>query len=105
MIVDAQLDEGVFAQVMQPKLGGAYDRALVVLRNYNFVDDIGHILMHAVDQGPEKVDEVLGILEAFLKSDASYWHPDFVISSINQKMCFQFIHIYRDVLHLQPNPA
>ena len=71
----AKINEQKFRDILQPKLGASWDRALTIFRNCgpNLGYDVTNVLLHAADQG--KVDEVLGILEEHYQSHLYYQHP------------------------------
>lgn len=72
----SEVSEQQFCEILQPKLGDSWDRALTVFRDYgeNLAFDVTNVLDHAANQG--KVDEVLGILEEHYEKHLYFQHPE-----------------------------
>ncbi|TSC92371.1 MAG: hypothetical protein CEN89_736 [Candidatus Berkelbacteria bacterium Licking1014_7] len=105
-----KIDEQQFRDILQSKLGAAWDRAFTAFRNYgpNLGYDVTNVLLHAADQG--KVDEVLGILEEHYQSHLQYQHPE-IRGTVGDRLLgvnptqAMFLRICQQTLGLQPNPA
>lgn len=72
----AVISEQQFRSILQKELGGFWDRALRVFRDYGptFAYDVTHVLRHAV--GQKKVNEVLDILEKHYHDHLQFQHPE-----------------------------
>ena len=106
----AKIGEEQFRDILQPKLGASWDRALTVFRNCgpNLGYDVTNVLLHATDQG--KVDEVLGILEGHYQSHLQYQHPEIRGTVVDRLLGVNpthemFLRICQYTLGLQPNPS
>lgn len=105
-----RIDEQQFCDLLQVELGGFWDRAINIFRNYgpNLAYDVTNILLHAVDQ--DRVDEVLGILEEHYQSHLQFQHPK-IRGTVGNRLLginptrVMFLHICQSILRLQPNPT
>ncbi len=105
-----KINEQQFRDILQSKLGAAWDRALTAFRNCgpNLGYDVTNVLLHATNQG--KVDKVLDIIEKHYQSHLQYQHPDIrgtigdLLLGINPTQAM-FIRICQQTLGLKPNPA
>ena len=105
-------------EILKEKLGSLYKRAEIIFSSYGegLSFDVANVLIHAVDQGEEKIKEVLALLEEHkeyldslkkhLSKDPEYQHPDIrgrrheiIGFSKTQEM---FSDIYKRVLGLEP---
>ncbi len=98
--------EPQFQNLLQSKLGDAWDRALTVFHNYgeDMSWDVTNVLLHAVDKG--KVKDVIGTLEKHYESHLQFQHPDIrgTVSDdfgVNPTMAM-FFNLCRHTLGLQP---
>lgn len=96
--------------ILKNKLGSLYGRAEMVLGDYGerLSFDVLNVLLHASDQGEEKIKEVLNLLEKHFKEHLMYQHPDIrgtVYSSIgvNKTQTF-FLEVCKEILGLQNGP-
>ncbi len=105
-----QVTESIFRELLQERLGAQYNRALELFRECgpNLAFDIVNVLTHAGDQGPTKVEEVLGLLEKHEREHLHFQHPDIKGQIANMGVNPTerlFLHICKQVLGLQPNPS
>jgi hypothetical protein len=97
-----------FDTLMRGKLGESFDRANLVFTNFGrkLSYDVTNVLLYAADQGPNKVDEVLLILEEHWDNCLSLQHPDLrgsVHDSLGvNKTEVMFIKLCRETLGLTP---
>lgn len=75
-------------KILKEKLGSLYERAEIIFNYYRekLPFDVTNVLMHAADQGEEKIKEVLALLEEHkkylgslkkhLNKNLEYQHPD-----------------------------
>jgi len=102
-----KVSEQQFRDILQPKLGASWDRALTAFRNCgeNLGYDVTNVLLHAADQG--KVDEVLGTLEEHYQSHLSFQHPE-IRGTVSDRLLgvnptqAMFLRICQQTLGLQP---
>ena len=101
------LSEKKFCEIMQPKLGGLFNRALDVFKNCgpNLGWDVANVLLRATDQG--KVEVVLDIIEEHYRSHLSFQHPE-IRGTVSNLFGFNptretFVRICEKTLGLQPN--
>ncbi len=72
--------------------------------------DITNVCLHAMDQGQEKVVEVLDLLEAHYSEDLYFQHPD-IRGTVSDRLlgtnktAALFQRICVEVLQLEPNPV
>ena len=103
-----KVNEMLFTEIFQSKLGTSWNRALTAFRNFgpNLGYDVTNVLLHAADQ--RKVDEVLGILEDHYQSHLQYQHPE-IRGTVSDRLLgvnetqVMFVRICEDTLGLQPN--
>ncbi|MDP3685276.1 MAG: hypothetical protein Q8R32_00410 [bacterium] len=101
------MTEQVFQELLETGLGDLYPRALEVFRNCGSLlsFDVTNVLMHAREQGREKTEEVLGMLEEHYEKHLQFQHPD--IRGNVEKLGVNpterlFLGICQHVLNLQP---
>ena len=106
----AGINEQQFSDILQTKLGAAWDRALTIFCNCgpNLGYDVTNVLLHAADQG--KLDKVLDILEEHYRSHLQYQHPE-IRGTVSDRFLgvnptqAMFLRICQQTLRLQPNPV
>ncbi len=102
------IDKNQFEELFKRRLGTLYQRAEVIFDNYGprFSPDVTNVLLHAVDQGEEKVEEVLSILKKHYNEHLNLQHPDIrgtVCNSLGiNETEVMFIDICVKTLGLQP---
>ena len=69
--------EAQFQDLLQTGLGALYPRAVTVFKNFGmFLSfDVANVLLHASNQGEDKVQEVLCLLEEHWQKHLQYQHP------------------------------
>jgi hypothetical protein len=104
-----QVSEDIFRDVLGPKLGGEFERAVTVFKNYGHHLGLGvsNVLLHAVEQG--NVDEVLKVLEKHYDDHLKYQHPDIRGTvrndlGVNETKAM-FTSLYIDVLGFEPQAS
>ena len=97
-----------FRELLQGKLGSFYQRAEKIFDNFGpkLAYDVTNVLLHAADQGKEKTEEVLGLLEKHFEEHLKYQHPEIrgtVHGSLGvNETQVMFTNICEKVLGLQP---
>ena len=113
-----QFNVSEMKEILKEKLDSLYKRAEIIFISYGkgLSFDAANVLIHAADQGEEKIEEVLTLLEEHkeyldslkkhLNKDPAYQHPDIrgrrheiIGFSKTQEM---FSDIYKSVLGLKP---
>lgn len=95
-------------KILKEKLGSLYKRAEIIFISYGerLSFDVANILMHAADQGEEKIEEVLGLLEKHFDKHLAYQHRDvrgMVYNSVGiNETKVMFLDICEKVLGLKP---
>lgn len=98
-----------FQDLLQSGLADFYPRALVIFRKCGSLlsFDVTNVLCHARDQGPEKVEQVLQMLERHWEEHLHFQHPEIRgtvedrLLGVNKTQTL-FLRICKDVLRLQP---
>jgi len=99
------ISEEKFREVLGSRLGDQLESAMAVFKEFtNNSLDVTNVLLWAVKQGPEKVDEVLAIMKAHAERFA-YTHPQIrgLVSEMGVNPTTEmFKDIYVRVLDLKP---
>lgn len=108
----AKINEEQFREALQSRLGAEWERALTTFRNYspNLGYDVTNVLLQAADQGQEKVEEVLGILEEHYEKYLQCQHPEIRGTVVDRLLGVNrtqemFLSICKQTLGLQMNAA
>jgi len=102
-----RVTEKDFQELLETGLGDLYPRALTVFHNCGSLlsFDVANVLIHAHDQGREKTEEVLGILEEHYEKRLQFQHPEIrgTVQNLGVNPTEQLLlHICQRVLSLQP---
>lgn len=103
----SQISVDDFRRYLMSKLGTQYDRAEKLFSDCgpNLAFDVTNVMMLAADQGPEKVEEVLLVIEKHYQEHLGYQHPDIrgLVKNLGVNPTETvFLGICRDVLRLKP---
>lgn len=101
--------EAQFQDLLQSGIADLYPRALAIFRNYGplLSFDVTNVLLHASDQGSEKVERILQMLEEHYAKHLQSQHPEIRgtvedrLLGVNKTQTL-FLGICSDVLSLQP---
>ena len=91
-------------KILKEKLGSLYKRAEIIFSNYGekLSFDVANVLMHAADQGEEKVKEVLDLLEKHFDKHSDIRGTVYNSVGINETQAM-FLNICEKVLGLSKN--
>ena len=99
--------KGMFKELLKSRLGVLYDEAETVFDDFGLLlsFDVANVLLHAVDQGQDKVREVLAILKNHFEGHLRFQHPNIRGTVRNDLRINEtevmFLDVCRRVLNLQ----